>query len=602
MVSAPQSSVASARLPSSSSKRMEAVGQSTALLSAYLLKQSAGKWKRKRWNQRWFVLDRDNGVLRYFRHASPLEAVPLRSDAHGVLALKQAGASLVVQGDLPAGVPTPFCFTVVVDGQKEVRLCADTNAEFRQWTTAISAIISPVRAGSRTGEAKVAPARAVSPASSSSSAAELPSPLQSPVQEVKKVEVEVEEDTETVNEEVGVEPRQVMEQLHGFVGNNRVLLIALNPAIVLLRFGDASAWFLVALAANALCVWLLWFRKVEPCRRVVSPRSRRRRSAASFSPASSTGSEVHKEKPKPKRKSSVSGERVSSSSVDEVPQPKRATLSGEINGLKTSAGVSLKMCSTTPAEIVPGCWTQVDATRFNIRQGPNYRKTKMKAASAPALLELIAVDVYQSVVKADNVGSIVDLSVLKPVAGDLDLFIVNCQVPSYQPSNPLWGEKQGDGPGFNFVTYFAIPPAIRKMLDAPGDPPLQAVRLLKGFMQPQSWVSERFKAIGIVVNPEEQKLGRAERHLLETYNGQPILTRPQHQFYRGNGYFEVDVNAHDFNYVARKGLVGVSDHACNMILDFGFVLEGQEDHELPEQILGSVRLCKVDVRQAPSLS
>ncbi|GMF35365.1 unnamed protein product [Phytophthora fragariaefolia] len=113
--------------------------------------------------------------------------------------------------------------------------------------------------------------------------------------------------------------------------------------------------------------------------------------------------------------------------------------------------------------------------------------------------------------------------------------------------------------------------------------------------------SERFKAIGIVVNPQAQHLGRAERHLLETYNGQPILTRPQHRFYRGTGYFEVDVNAHDFNYIARKGLVGVSDHACNMILDFGFVLEGQEDNELPEQILGCVRLCKVDVRQAPSL-
>jgi hypothetical protein len=114
--------------------------------------------------------------------------------------------------------------------------------------------------------------------------------------------------------------------------------------------------------------------------------------------------------------------------------------------------------------------------------------------------------------------------------------------------------------------------------------------------------SERFKAIGIVVNPQEQQLGRAERHLLETYNGQPILTRPQHRFYRGDGYFEVDVNAHDFNYIARKGLVGVSTHACNMILDFGFVLEGEKDQELPEQILGAVRLCKVDVRQAPRLS
>lgn len=68
---------------------------------------------------------------------------------------------------------------------------------------------------------------------------------------------------------------------------------------------------------------------------------------------------------------------------------------------------------------------------------------------------------------------------------DLDLFIVNCQVPNYQPSNPLWGEKQGDGTGFNFVTYFAIPLAVRKMLNestTAAEPPLQAVRLLKNFM------------------------------------------------------------------------------------------------------------------------
>lgn len=63
---------------------------------------------------------------------------------------------------------------------------------------------------------------------------------------------------------------------------------------------------------------------------------------------------------------------------------------------------------------------------------------------------------------------------------DLDLFIVNCQVPNYQPSNPLWGEKQGDGTGFNFVTYFAIPPAVRKMLDSAEPPPLQAVRVSTG--------------------------------------------------------------------------------------------------------------------------
>ncbi|KAG7390107.1 hypothetical protein PHYPSEUDO_008810 [Phytophthora pseudosyringae] len=632
MASSPQTPVAGGRLASSSSSSSRPAGQSTALISAYLLKQSAGKWKRKRWNQRWFVLDRDTGVLRYFRHASRLETVPLRQDAHGVLSLKQAGVSLVVQGDLPPGVPTPFCFTVLVDGQRELRLCADANAEFRQWTTAISAVISPSRAGARAAEARVTPTRVPSP---TSSAVEVPSPLQSPVAETKGGIGGGGEEAEVERGREEMETRQVVQQMCSLVSSNKTVLLALNPAIVLVRFGDVSVWVLAALLANALCVWLLWFRVCEPR---VKPASTRpatcpsaTMAAVSLSPTSSagsaSGSEISREKSSSTLRtgSATSRDRASSSSVDE-PSLRQTAFLGQVDGVNTSLlpGASLKMCAPAPMEIVPGCWAQVDATRFNVRQGPNYRKTKLKAASAPALLELVAVDVYQvrvfsrvvashlfpdnsrvicqSDVKADNVGSIVDLSGLKPATGNLDLFIVNCQVPSYQPSNPLWGEKQGDGPGFNFVTYFAIPPAIREMLDAPADPPLQAVRLLKDFMQSQSWVSERFKAIGIVVNPQEQTLGRAERHLLETYNGQPILTRPQHRFHRGDGYFEVDVNAHDFNYIARKGLVGVSTHACNMILDFGFVLEGQEDHELPEQILGCVRLCNVDVRQAPRLS
>ncbi|KAK1934220.1 hypothetical protein P3T76_011423 [Phytophthora citrophthora] len=579
-------------------------GQPTALLSAYLLKQSAGKWKRKRWNQRWFVLDRDNGVLRYFRHASPLEAVPLRQDAHGVVLLKQTGVSLVVQGDLPPGVPTPFCFTVLVDGQRELRICADTNAEFRQWTTAISAIISPSRAG-----AKVSPSKVPSPVSTAS-AVEVSSPLR-PVEKKEKVETGPKEQ----------DPREIVQQMCVIVASNKTVLVALNPVIVLVRFGNVPTWILVAVLANALCVWLLWFRKPMPQAKSASHSAASRRLAVptdvnstptSSSPESVSGSEVALDKTNTKFKSTptVSRDRVPSSSTEE-PSPKKTAFSGVIDGVQVAAGASLKMCST---EVVPGSWTHVDATRFNVRQGPNYRKTKLKAASAPGLLQLVAVDVYQSNLKADNIGSIVDLSALKPETGKLDLFIVNCQVPSYQPSNPLWGEKQGDGPG---LTSSRTSPSLHLSEKCWMHQENHHCKLfgwvnvytntydkglLKDFMQHQSWVSERFKAIGVVVNPQEQTLGRAERHLLETYNGQPILTRPQHRFYQGEGYFEVDVNAHDFNYIARKGLVGVSTHACNMILDFGYVLEGQEDHELPEQILGSVRLCKVDVSQAPRLS
>ncbi|GMF35366.1 unnamed protein product [Phytophthora fragariaefolia] len=156
-------------------------------------------------------------------------------------------------------------------------------------------------------------------------------------------------------------------------------LILYFGVLVLLRFGDASAWFLIALAANALCVWLLWFRQVEPRTKLALLRSPRRRLVAAvtaggnLSPASSAdsanGTEAPKEKPKPKRKASLSRDRASSNSVDDALPAKCATFSGEINGVKIAAGASLKMCATAPTEIVSGCWTQVDATRFNVRLG-----------------------------------------------------------------------------------------------------------------------------------------------------------------------------------------------------------------------------------------
>lgn len=125
--------------PPSPSKRSPA----PFLKYGYLFKQSSGKWKRKRWNQRWFVLDSETGVLTYFRHASLPEAVHFRQDAHGALQLQEKGVTLVIQGDLPRGVPTPFCFTVSGRSGREIRICADTNQEFKEWTNAISLVMSP---------------------------------------------------------------------------------------------------------------------------------------------------------------------------------------------------------------------------------------------------------------------------------------------------------------------------------------------------------------------------------------------------------------------------------------------------------------------------
>ena len=55
---------------------------------------------------------------------------------------------------------------------------------------------------------------------------------------------------------------------------------------------------------------------------------------------------------------------------------------------------------------------------------------------------------------------------------------------------------------------------------------------------------------------EKAPLGGHEHSLLRNYNDKPILTRPQHHFFHGENYLEIDLDVHSYAWAARKALSG----------------------------------------------
>ena len=69
---------------------------------------------------------------------------------------------------------------------------------------------------------------------------------------------------------------------------------------------------------------------------------------------------------------------------------------------------------------------------------------------------------------------------------------------------------------------------------------------------------------------------------------------------RGPGHFEVDVDVGSSR--AAASVVGlVSPVTTGQVIDMAIVLEGREEQELPEQLLGTVRFTKVDMKSAAYL-
>lgn len=226
-------------------------------------------------------------------------------------------------------------------------------------------------------------------------------------------------------------------------------------------------------------------------------------------------------------------------------------------------------------------WAEPDGSTMMVR-GPDYLTDRRKIPSAPPAFRLMGVDLFSASHPIEHIASrsdnIVQQELKRHEAQGTEMpftFVINFVVPG--------------SPRINLVLYYQSPnPSLLTDGSPFGD-------LMAEFLDgSDDFRDERFKLIPCIVEGSfivRQAVGSTPAIIGKK------LRQP---YFSGKQYFELDVDIGS-SAVANRVVGLVTGYTKKLVIDMGFLIEGQRSDELPERLFGSVRLLYIDLGLAKKL-
>ncbi|CAB4288750.1 unnamed protein product [Prunus armeniaca] len=215
------------------------------------------------------------------------------------------------------------------------------------------------------------------------------------------------------------------------------------------------------------------------------------------------------------------------------------------------------------------CWTCPSGTGFMIR-GKNYLKDNSKVMGGDPLLKLIAVDWFKVDKSLDRIA-LHPRSLLQSQAGKKLPFVlvINLQVPAK--------------PNYSLALYYAS--------DRPAKPGSLFAQFVDGS---DMFRDARFKLIPSIV--EGYWMVKRAVGTKACLLGKAVTCK----YFRQDNFLEIDVDIGSSS-VARSVIGLVLGYVTSIVVDLAILIEAKEEAELPEYILGTVRLNRLKLDSAVRL-